>query len=570
MTTLVQRLVKLFQQDQGLGDEAFPLDPRLADMMAKTFPVPVVVINRKEDRLHWISPGFLQMSGANPEYLRTSSARAVLERYFTPARALTELLDYGTLQAEVEAILRSEDGSAYDILGVWAGMRLEPTKISDLFLLIFYDVSEEKRLKAELQVYAEELKQQVDELNSMQEAREQLLSELKARAEHLRMLASIAATTSIIALILDPQGHILWVNRAFENRYGYTQAQAAGKHICELPGVPCYLLPDPKQKISDEQCISQRLSPRGIEEEAYYHSPNSESFWAHVTITPVLDEIGEVKYYTVLLTDITERKAREEALRQRTAELEASLRYAARLQRAFLPKNLEGLRPYFKDVGLWYQPLEALGGDFYGYLPVEQGVVVGLGDATGHGVPAALISIYALTSLYEKIKRHGLDLQKTYDELYESIKWFFGEKEGTREGFELALLGYEPATFTAYYLGARRPLWLFRDGEIHMIEGGRMDLASQTLPRSIHALTPTPQTLKLQPGDRLYLFSDALVDQLGGPDLKRFSRSRLSAFLKTNSYLPINELIALLQEALRTFMGEEPQTDDIVFLGLEV
>jgi hypothetical protein len=32
----------------------------------------------------------------------------------------------------------------------------------------------------------------------------------------------------------------------------------------------------------------------------------------------------------------------------------------------------------------------------------------------------------------------------------------------------------------------------------------------------------------------------------------------------------MSETIELLQEAIRTFMGTEPQTDDIVFVGLEV
>lgn len=164
------------------------------------------------------------------------------------------------------------------------------------------------------------------------------------------------------------------------------------------------------------------------------YSPSGEGFWGHINVTPVLDEAGEVKYYKVILTDITELKAREEALAQRTAELEASLRYAARLQRAFLSKNLDGLRPYFKDVGLWYQPLDRLGGDFYGYLPVENGVVVGVGDATGHGIPAALISVYAITSLYEKIRQHGLRIERVYEELRESITWFFGGEGGAQGG----------------------------------------------------------------------------------------------------------------------------------------
>jgi hypothetical protein len=46
MATLVQTLKSLFGQPQDLGQKAFPLDPRLADMMAKTFPVPIMVIDR--------------------------------------------------------------------------------------------------------------------------------------------------------------------------------------------------------------------------------------------------------------------------------------------------------------------------------------------------------------------------------------------------------------------------------------------------------------------------------------------------------------------------------------------
>jgi len=570
MATLVQTLKSLFGQPQSLGQKAFSLDPRLADMMAKTFPVPVMVIDREADRMHWVSPGFLQMSRANPDHLRAERARAVLERYFSPARALTDLYDHKALMAEVKAALQSEDGTTYDILGLWMGMRLDPIQAPRLYLLVFQDVTEEERLKAELHVYSEELRQQVDQLSALQAEREKLLSELKEQAEHLRMLASIVANTSVMALILDKEGRLLWVNRAFEKRYGYTRVEAVGKHICEIPGVPCHLLPKPNENPSDIHCIAQKLSPHGLEEEAYYYSPGSEGVWVRVSITPVLDEVGEVKYYTVLMQDITARKAREEELRERNAELETSIRYAARLQRAFMPENLDGLRAYFKDVGLWYQPLEALGGDFYGYFPVENGVVLGTGDATGHGVPAALISIYALTSLYEKVKQHGLYIEKVYEELMESIRQFFSERNQASEGFELGLLAYEPGTQTAHYLGARRPLWLLRHGEIYMVEGGHMDVAGQTLPGSASVLQPTLQKLRLEPGDRLYLFSDGLVDQIGGPDRKRFSRTRLSSFLRANSYLPMSEIIQLLQEAIRTFMGTEPQTDDIVFLGLEV
>ncbi len=71
-------------------------------------------------------------------------------------------------------------------------------------------------------------------------------------------------------------------------------------------------------------------------------------------------------------------------------------------------------------------------------------------------------------------------------------------------------------------------------------------------------------------GDKLYLFSDGLIDQMGRPEGKRFSRTRLRNFLRANGYLPVEEQVALLQEAIRTHMSGYPQMDDMLFLALEV
>jgi hypothetical protein len=262
MATLVETLKALFGQPQSLGQEVFPLDPGLADMMAKTFPVPVMVIDREADRMHWVSPGFLEMSRANPEHLRAERARAVLERYFSPARALTDLYDHKALMAEVKAALQSEDGTTYDILGLWMGMRLDPIQAPRLYLLVFQDVTEEERLKAELHVYSEELKQQVDELSALQAEREKLLSELKEQAEHLRMLASIVANTSVMALILNREGRILWVNRAFEKRYGYTGGRRSASISVSYRVCPVIFCPNPTRTLLISIALRRGFLPR--------------------------------------------------------------------------------------------------------------------------------------------------------------------------------------------------------------------------------------------------------------------------------------------------------------------
>jgi serine phosphatase RsbU (regulator of sigma subunit) len=67
----------------------------------------------------------------------------------------------------------------------------------------------------------------------------------------------------------------------------------------------------------------------------------------------------------------------------------------------------------------------------------------------------------------------------------------------------------------------------------------------------------------------LYLFSDGVIDQLN-PEGKKFSSNRLARFLEVNQYLDLSEQVALLKEAIAQWRGPAPQTDDILFLALEV
>ncbi len=84
-----------------------------------------------------------------------------------------------------------------------------------------------------------------------------------------------------------------------------------------------------------------------------------------------------------------------EAVRANEERLEREVRFAQRVQMAFLPpalpKRTKGL-----DVAAAFEPARELGGDFYDYLtPVANTFVVALGDVSGKGVPAALYSAFA-------------------------------------------------------------------------------------------------------------------------------------------------------------------------------
>src|SRR5215212_10904145 len=92
--------------------------------------------------------------------------------------------------------------------------------------------------------------------------------------------------------------------------------------------------------------------------------------WSADIVTPFLEEI--------------EQQARE---RER---VEQDLRVARSIQQASLPKEVPELQGW--QINPHYRPAREVGGDFYDFLELEDGRLgLVVGDATGHGVPAALV-----------------------------------------------------------------------------------------------------------------------------------------------------------------------------------
>src|SRR5215216_4833173 len=88
-----------------------------------------------------------------------------------------------------------------------------------------------------------------------------------------------------------------------------------------------------------------------------------------------------------------ERYEVSENLVQETHErelVEQELGVARSIQQASLPKEVPQLQGW--KISPYYRPARAVGGDFYDFHPLPEGRLgVVVGDATGKGVPAALV-----------------------------------------------------------------------------------------------------------------------------------------------------------------------------------
>lgn len=129
------------------------------------------------------------------------------------------------------------------------------------------------------------------------------------REEELESLL-IAATKSYNAVkISDKNGKIEWVNEGFTKLSGYTQYDVKGTHG-EV------LMKTDKTGISQQmrvyETIQKEKKPLSYENKNY--TKDGEEYWVITTLTPVLDEQGEVERVIAIDSDITLRKQIEEKL----------------------------------------------------------------------------------------------------------------------------------------------------------------------------------------------------------------------------------------------------------------
>ena len=148
---------------------------------------------------------------------------------------------------------------------------------------------------------------------------------------------------------------------------------------------------------------------------------------------------------------------------------------------------------------------------------------------------------------------------------------------------DMALCVLNKDTRLLEFSGAYNPLYLVRSGianngmqedvNIRFYKDDLAEYRANRQPVGFVKFERVPfekREIQLQPGDRLYVFSDGLSDQFGGPEGKKFSTKRLREFLVATRHIPMHEQKTVLTETLDQWQGSEEQVDDICIMGVEV
>lgn len=264
----------------------------------------------------------------------------------------------------------------------------------------------------------------------------------------------------------------------------------------------------------------------------------------------------------------------EDKVLKRTSELNAAnleliakgeiakqeLELARNIQQGIIPSDL----PTWNGISFaaFYQPMGLVSGDYYDVFYFSKKMFVLMADVSGHGVPAAMITMAAKQAFSQVIKE-----DKKPAEIFKEVNKIILDQVKTSDYLSAFLLRIDEKN-RLHFGNAAHPQ------AIHFINSRQEYQLLDTEGMFIGAIEEASEfyenkELKLQSGDRIYLYTDGIIEHknLAGEQfgLDRFIET-LSQNKNQSLKIQINEVI----KNLKGFMGNAPVRDDISMIAIEL
>jgi len=243
-------------------------------------------------------------------------------------------------------------------------------------------------------------------------------------------------------------------------------------------------------------------------------------------------------------------------------EFDEQVRLAARLQRDFLPRRMPQVGPVRMDV--LYLPASFVSGDIYDASRLDEtNLGFYVADAVGHGIPAALFTMFIKKALqtkrifgqdYEIVPPHVSLAQLNTDICQQDLS----SCEFCTAVY--CVLDTKSLTLTYARAGHPEPILISPDGHVRQLAsaGGLLGVFEKEKYES--------RQVQLQRGDRLILYTDGAEAILWGNG--RADRERLGEAFRPLAGVPRGEVIRRLVD--RVDLDDARQLDDITALIVDI
>ncbi|HAE18020.1 MAG TPA: hypothetical protein DCG41_02270, partial [Verrucomicrobiales bacterium] len=248
-------------------------------------------------------------------------------------------------------------------------------------------------------------------------------------------------------------------------------------------------------------------------------------------------------------------------------EINSSIRYAAKLQNALLPKTMPG----DFDINVEWRPRDLVGGDIYFIKDFPDRVYIAVVDCTGHGVPGAFLSIIARSHLDKAIDADNYqsagDYLSSVNELLKETLSRSDQKNTSEEGFDGGVCIYYRKDQKLEFAGAKSSIFNVDGFEASETSGDRKSVGSTRMAPDFKFTTHQIAS----PKGAFVMLTDGITDVMS-PEEKpiAFGRRRVIKILRESSDKTPTSIVKNIMSSVNLYRGDAPFRDDLTLLAFSL
>jgi serine phosphatase RsbU (regulator of sigma subunit) len=261
---------------------------------------------------------------------------------------------------------------------------------------------------------------------------------------------------------------------------------------------------------------------------------------------------------------------------EKNRQIMQSIEYASVIQQAMLRASRETLSNMLPDAALVWEPRDVVGGDFYHFAAFADGWFGAVADCTGHGVPGAFMTLLASASLSQALEQLGpRNPSALLAAVNRNVKGLLGQIHGagdapqSNDGLDAAFFWFDAGRQELQFAGARVALHVLRPDatQFESIAGDRMGVGYVD---SLADYAWTQHAIEMPHDSLLFISTDGLTDQIGGPRKIAFGKRRALELILAQRENPSSSISANLLDALAKWQGAQARRDDVTLFFARV
>jgi phosphoserine phosphatase RsbU/P len=384
-----------------------------------------------------------------------------------------------------------------------------------------------------------------------------------------------------------------YVNQEAENLLGYPIQSWIGTSASWIDRV------HPEDREVAKSCcraVAENRAPQHFEHRMI--AADGRTVWLRTSVHLVSSH-GKTEELAGVMVDITDRKLAEEAAEEASrtksqllaeisglydqmkvfsdwiaktnkvvkvenARMSSELEITQRLQQMMLPRDEDMREIPGLDISGSMEPATEIGGDYYDVVCHDGGVVIGIGDVTGHGLESGVIAIMVQTAVRTLLASGHFESRKFFQALnrviYDNVRRMRCDRNLT-----LSLLHYQDKVVTIS--GQHEEVLVVRgDGVLE-----RHDTLNLGFPLGLEEDISSfigEATVPLRSGDVMVAYTDGVTEAVNDAGIA-FGVERLCEVVRTSHQQPAGAIREAVLSSLRNYTEGQNLLDDVTLLVIK-